>query len=102
MILRARIGKSEGSEKRKTKLENQNNRRIGTELWITTPIILFSDVLLIGPFWVLTYLLPAVGERRKGEWELKDLTETGFQTALEKSLAPRVLLLPRAHNYFVP
>ena len=69
MILRARIGKSEGSEKRKTKLENQNNRRIGTELWITTPIILFSDVLLIGHFWVLTYLLPTGGERRKGEWE---------------------------------
>ena len=66
-ILRARIGKSEESEKRQTKLENQNNRRIGTELWLIAPVILFPDVLLIGPFWVLTY--SAGGERGKGEWE---------------------------------
>ena len=49
------------------KLENQNNRTIGTELWLTAPVILFPDVLLIGPFWVLTY--SAGGERGKGEWE---------------------------------
>ena len=68
-ILWARIGKSEESEKRKTKLENQNNRRIGTELWITAPVILFSDVLLIAPFWVLTYLIPAGAERGKNRDE---------------------------------
>lgn len=41
--------KSEELENRKTKLDNGDNRRIGTELWITTLILLFSDLVLTAP-----------------------------------------------------
>lgn len=35
-------------ENRKTKFENRKNRRMATELWITT-IIIFSQILLYSP-----------------------------------------------------
>ena len=36
-------------ENRKTKIVNRNNHRVETELWVTTPIILFPDSALIAP-----------------------------------------------------
>ena len=39
-------------ENRKTKIVNRNNRRMETELWVTTPVILFPDSALIAPFQV--------------------------------------------------
>ena len=60
------------SENRKTKLENQKNRRVATEYWTTTIILLFSDLALIsrspelhlaqlgGKRWIDCYVLQAI------------------------------------------